>query len=279
MKGILKKRGLLIVAAAVVVALISLVAINVTGGHTDGFSGPIKVVTQPFESVMTAMVRSLERVYGYIYEYDRVVNENAELREKVARLEKEYREYSEISQENERLRALLGLSQRSEYQYETAAVISWSASTWSSSFTIGKGTSSGLKLGDCVVTETGYVVGKITEITAANATVTTILDSSSSVSAAIYKTGATAVAQGDFELMRQGLLALRYLSDETDFVRGDTIVTSGKGGVYPRGLVIGYVEDVTYSASGIDLQASVRPAAEMEDLLYVFVITGFDAAD
>ena len=87
------------------------------------------------------------------------------------------------------------------------------------------------------------------------------------------------MAQGDFALMGQGRLSLTYLGTDPDLAFGDLIVTSGLGGYYPAQLVIGSVEEVRSSDDGLDQVAVVRPAAELEDLEQVFVITSFDIVD
>ncbi|MGE4484902.1 MAG: rod shape-determining protein MreC [Oscillospiraceae bacterium] len=276
MRNFFNKKVVIIAVAALLVAIMSAVTLAKASTGTDAISSGINMASAPGKSVMSSLVSSLEKLYGYMYKYDQIVAENDELREKVAQLEEEYREYTEISAENERLRELLNMSERhSEYELVSATLISWSASNWESSFTIGKGTDDGIAIGDPVITELSYVVGKITEVNPSSATVTTILDTSSSVGATIFKTGESAVAQGDFSLMGEGRLRLSYLPEDTKLLADDTIIASGKGGVYPQGLEIGSVADMVTDPSGLGDYAVIEPSANFDSLTNVYVITDF----
>ena len=145
--------------------------------------------------------------------------------------------------------------------------------------TVNKGTSHGVETGDCVVTEEGDLVGVVTEAGLNWSTVRTILDSDTSIGALIFRSGATAVAQGDFALMSEGRLSLSYLGTEPDVVSGDLIVTSGLRGYYPSQLVIGYVQEVRASDNGLAQYAVIAPQAELSALTQVFVVTDFDVVD
>lgn len=277
MKKILNKKGIAIIAAAVVIALVSVITMTMNPGNSDALSSVGNVITRPIKNMMTSLVQSLERIYGYMYKYDQIVDENEELKAKIAKLEEEYRDYTAISNENEQLKQLLGFSSRhSDYKYEPATIISWTASNWSSTFTIGKGSNSGIELYDCVITENGYLVGRVTELGPSTATITTILDTSSSIGALIYASSEVAVIEGDYKLYQDGMVKLAYLPDDATIATGDTIITSGKGGNFPQGLVIGYVADVYQTSSGLADYASVTPAANIENLTHVYIITEYE---
>ena len=189
MKKIFTKKGLYIALVAVMIALISAVSLFSAGRGTDPASNTINTIMTPLKRVVASIAEELEHVYAYMYHYDQIVAENEELKARIAELETEGRDAAEIHAENERLRKLLEFSERhADYEYVPASLISWSASSWSSSFTISKGSSAGVKLGDSVIDENGYLVGRITEVSAVSATVTTILDTTSSVGAAVSST-------------------------------------------------------------------------------------------
>jgi len=280
LKNILRRKAILIALAAVVVAIISAISLYVGAGNTDAASATVNTVFKPVRSLVSAMVVELEQIYGYIYEYDSIVAENAQLKSRVATLEQEYREHTEVSQENARLRKLLELNERhSDFKYETATIISWSASSWSSSFTIDKGTGAGVSLHDCIITENGYLVGQVTSVGPNSATVTTILDTSSDIGALIYETQDAGVASGDFSLLKESKLKLGYLAENLNLIVGNTVVTSGKGGVYPQGLVIGTISDVVMSTSRLDDYAVIEPSVNFDDLVHVYVVTEYDVTD
>ena len=87
------------------------------------------------------------------------------------------------------------------------------------------------------------------------------------------------MAEGNFDLMSQGKLRMNYISQESDLMNGDLIVTTGLGGYYPSDLVIGSVEEVRPDDSGLVQYAVVVPKADFENLSEVFVIKDFDVVD
>lgn len=272
----MSKKGIYIAIAAIVVAVAAAITVAVSGGHAGFASLLSEPFFKPVKSAVTSLVSTLERTYDYIYRYDEIEAENERLRARIAELERDYREYTEISEENERLRTLLGFAGRHEdLVLEPVTVISWTASNFSSSFTISKGSSSGIELGDPVITENGYIVGQVTSVTSASATVTTVIDTSLRIGALIYESAATGVLSGDYELFRSGLMKLSYLGEDSELVIGSTVVTSGSGGVYPAGLVIGTISGIAVGSSGLDPYAIVEPSADISGVTHVYVITDF----
>ncbi len=280
MKDFISKKVIYIGLAAILVAVLAAVTMALTGGSA-GFAAMLsEPFFKPVKSAMTSLVGSLEHIYGYLYRYDELETENAALKVRVAQLEQEYREYTEINEENSRLRSLLGFVERhEEMKLEPATLISWTASNFSSSFTASKGSSSGIELYDPVVDEYGYLVGQVTSVTDSTCVVSTVIDTTLSLGAQMSENGETGVAGGDFELLKQGDLKLSYIGDSTDVVIGSTVVTSGSGGVYPAGLVIGSVSGVAVSSSGLDPYAIVEPAADIENLVHIYVIRDFAVSE
>ena len=120
------------------------------------------------------------------------------------------------------------------------------------------------------------MVGTITELGKTSSTVTTVIDSSTSMGVIVYETSGTAVCSGDFALMGEGMLRVEYMQDATDVVAGYTLYTSGAGGMYPQGLVIGKVVEMKTSPSGLGDYATVQPSVEFDSLAYVYVISDFN---
>ena len=95
----------------------------------------------------------------------------------------------------------------------------------------------------------------------------------------ITRTNSAGVLEGDFALMKEGRLKLSYLPDGAQLVAGDEVLTSGKGDVYPSGLVVGQVEGVFSDASGMNRYAVVAPEVELDTLVEVFVVKDFDIVE
>ena len=162
---------------------------------------------------------------------------------------------------------------------EPATVISWTASNFSSSFTASKGSDAGISLYDPVVDEYGNLVGQVTSVSGASCVVSTVIDTTLSLGAQMYENGEAGVAGGDFALMKEGNLKLSYISNTTNLVIGNTVITSGSGGVYPAGLVIGTVSGIAVGSSGLDPYAIVEPACDIDALAHVYVITEFAVSE
>ena len=121
-------------------------------------------------------------------------------------------------------RELLGLQEAPEdYRFNEAYIVSWDSSSWKSTFTIGKGTRSGLETGMVVVTEYGQVVGLITDIGPNWATVTTVLDTSLEISASVASAGYTGVVQGAYTTNASGKLRMNYLPSDAVLRNNDQV--------------------------------------------------------
>ena len=183
------------------------------------------------------------------------------------------RNYDEALKE---LRNLLEL-QPKEWSCDKAAamVTARSTSNWESTLTIGKGSAAGIAVDDCVVDEYWNLVGVVAEVGENWATVRTLVDSDTEMGGQLARTGGAAILEGDFALMGEGRLKLTYLPENSELIAGDLVTTSGRGGVYPAGLVAGHVEEVRTDASGMTRYAVIAPETDLDGLQQVFVITDF----
>jgi rod shape-determining protein MreC len=280
MRRFLKFKVIGFAVAAVLIAAITVISLN-AAGNSGLLSNALTALSTPLKSAAASVAKTFESIYGMMYDYDQVVLENEELKKELAELEKKSRESTEISEENDRLRELLNLSKRfEEIQTDTAMIIGGDSSNWSSLFTISKGSSnSEVAVGDSVITETGVLIGTISEVGTVSSTVITVIDTTFSVGAIIERNGDTAIASGDFELMQQDMMKLDYLTEGAEVLAGDTILTSGEGRLLPAGLVIGEVVDVLTYDTGIGQYAIIKPAADLGNIVYVSVITSFEITE
>ena len=280
MKVFLNKKVLLLIIITVLVAVVAVVSVN-TSGHPGFVTDAAEAIVRPLKSVASSVARSFESIYGFMYKYDSVVAENAQLKAQINDMHQNYREYIETANENERFKALLELKARNTKPVvDSAAIDSWSSSNWTSSFTINRGAdNSDVAAGDSVITETGILVGRVSQVGSDTSVCVSIIDTTFSAGALIGKSGDPAMATGDFTLMRRGLCKLDFLSDDIDVVAGDAIVTSGKGGTFAQGLIIGEVTEVSDYMTGVGRYAAVKPAVDLQTLTYVYVITDFEIVD
>ena len=165
---------------------------------------------------------------------------------------------------------------QADFELEDATVTLRTASNWDSTLTINKGSNVDVAVGDCVVDAYGNLVGVISEVGLNYSVLSTVIDPSTEIGGRIPRTDDNAVLEGDFTLMREGRLKLSYLPENSQLISGDQITTSGLGDIYPSGLVVGTVESIHTEADGLTRYAVVTPAADLDDLRYVFVIKDFD---
>jgi rod shape-determining protein MreC len=260
--------------AAVILAMI------VTVGSVMNVGRPgeslVQTVLSPFRSAASALVRQIERYYDYIFQYESLKAENRALTAKVMEMEEDVRSADALQRENERLHQLLNMKAEFEdHRYESAYIISWESSNWKSAFTIGKGTNSGITAGMVAVTEYNQVVGLVTEAGSNWATVTTVLDSSLGISATVASTGYNGVVEGAQATGSRGLLRMNYLPTDSVLRNNDQVLTTGST-VYPRGLIIGYITDADFDQTGVAKYALLRPAADLDDLEQVYIITDYE---
>ena len=265
------------VLSAAVVAAVLLSVMNFFSATSAPLPDLAGIIASPFRSASAAVSETVRRWTGYFAGVDALREENQRLKEEIADMEETVRQAQADRDENVRLREVAELrKQRRDLHLESARVLVQDVSNWCSQITVNKGSAHGVEEGDCVVTETGHLLGVVTETGTTWSTVRTILDSDTSIGALVFRTGGSAMAQGDFALMRENRLRLDYLPADCALLPGDVVVTSGLGGYYPSGLVIGSVEVVQKDDSGASSYAILAPEADLDSLTEVFVIKSFE---
>ncbi len=279
MKNLFTKYGLAVLLLAVLIAvLLSIMAfVSTSSALLSNLAG---IIASPFRAVGSAVVGTVTGWGDYLTEFDRLKAENEALRKELAETKASIRQAEQDREENRILREQLELkAQRRDLTTVAARIVEQDSSNWSSMLTVNRGTAYGVAVGDYVVDANGYLVGEVTEAGLNWSTVRTVLDSETSLGAMVYRSGASAVAQGDFARMQEGRLTLGYLGTDPDVMEGDLVLTFGLGGYHPSGLVIGYVEETGTGDNGLAQYAVVRPEAALEDLSEVFIITDFVIED
>ena len=280
MREYLRKNGIrigIILLAAVLIVGLGAAARDGRIGFVQNAAGVIKA---PMQKVLSSAVNWFDSIYGYLYDYDALLAENESLRSQLADAQKSARDGIEASEENTRLRKLLELREKhTDYVLESCKVVLWSSSNWSSAFTISKGASSGIEMGDPVITEYGAVVGQITELGTNWATVSTLIDVDMSVGAFVGATGNSGMVVGEYSFMRDKCAKLTYLADGAQIFVGDDVLTSGSGGAFPAGLMIGTLTAVQTEAGGQIEYGIVEPQANLDSLVQVFIIKDFTVVE
>ena len=274
MKKFLRNNGVLIVIAAVLLAAV--LGIGASFLEHNPLTGVINAIGAPFRALSTAVTNWTADRYDRAFRYDQLVEENDRLRRQVAELQESARKGEDALREVEQLRDLLGLAnERPELVYVDAAVSSRSSTNWGSDLTLNKGTSDDVSVDDCVIDQYGNLVGVVTEVGPNWALVTTVLNPKTELGGRIARIDSNAILEGDFTLMKQGELRLSYIPSDAKLIAGDQVVTSGLGGIYPAGLFVGTVRSLHTEANGMDRYAIVEPAADVDGVRYVYIITDY----
>ena len=278
MKNFLKEHGLWVLFAAAVIA-VALAVMSVLSYTSSPLVNAANNIAAPFRTAYTAVAAWFNDKQNYYKDTTALEEENAALRRQLAEMEDAIRQAEADSAENARLRELLNLrEQRRDItgDLEAALITEHAVSNWTSTLTLNKGSQHGVEAGDCVIDETGAIVGTICEVGLNWSRVLTLVDTDTSLGAQVFRTDELGLAQGDFSLMEQGRLRLDYLPADCQLLSGDLVVTSGLGGFYPSGLVIGSVEEVRLDDSGAASYAILAPKVNFGQLAEVFIIKSFD---
>ena len=274
MKQFFRNNGGLLLVAAVLLAGVLTVGAYILG--YDPLSGAMELLATPFRAASSAVTGWTRDQYDKSFRYEQAQAEIDALRRRVAELEEAAIAGQDAVRENERMKDLLGLAeQRPELRYADAAVVRRSSSNWSSDLTIDRGASGGVSAGDCVIDQYGHLIGVVAQADLNSSLVTTILDPTLELGARIARTDEDAILKGDFSLMLEGLARLSYLPEESMLVTGDQVITSGLGGMYPPGLVVGAVRSLVTEEDGVTRYAQVEPAADIAGVRYVYVIVDY----
>lgn len=279
-KDYMKKNGIRLGIVVVVVTLFYGFTVSQSNGDAGVVEDAATAIAIPVKQGSSGLVGWLEGIYGYMFKYDSLAKENEELKVKLAETESKLRDAADAENENERLRKLLDLREKHEdFIFESANIIDRPSSNWSVTYTLSKGEESGIEVGDCVIDSEYNLVGQVTEVGTGWSTVRSVIDADMRVGALVGEGGNAAMIVGDFSLMQKGETKLTYLTEETQVLEEDVLITSGKGGAFPKGLEIGTVTSVATEAGGQVEYATVTPSSNLGALSEVFVIKDFNVVD
>ena len=158
-------------------------------------------------------------------------------------------------------------------------IIEHENTNWTRTLTLNRGSAHDIAAGDCVISSEGYLIGVVSNVGYNWCTVLTIIDTDMELGARVFRTNEVVIAEGDLSLMTDSKLKLTYLSDASQLLSGDYIITSGLGGFYPSGLVIGTVDSIRTDDDGLAQYAVLSPMVDFDALTEVFIIKDFDIVE
>ena len=259
---------------AVLLTVVLAVGGSLTGKTVSGSF--VQGLLAPFRTGVSYLTDRAEDLYNYMFEYESLLAENQRLKEQLSQMEDDARRADSVSRENDRLRAMLEFTQLNpEYDFAEGYIISWSSNDWSNDFTINRGEDAGIEPGMCAVTANGELVGLVDEVGANYSVIKSVLDSSLEISATIASSGYNGIVKGGYASGLDGYLRMNYLPSSSTIRNNDQVVTTGST-VYPRDLILGYVVDAGFDATGVAKYALLEPAANISNLEQIFVLTNYN---
>lgn len=247
---------------------------TIRGSILNPLRTAVGYVLVPIQSGVNRVGGGLYNELSSVGKLKTALAENETLKTRVNELTEENTRLRSEQFELERLRSLYELDQEyMQYHKIGARIIAKDSSSWFSVFRIDKGSDDGIKE-DMNVIAGGGLVGIVTDVGANYATVRSIIDDSSRVSAMAQQSGDSCIVAGDLQLFKDGRLKLSYMEKDDDIKDGDMIVTSNISGKFLPGILVGYVTDITVDYNdNLTKSGYLIPAARFDRLQEVLVIT------
>jgi rod shape-determining protein MreC len=261
------------IIALIVVLLLVLAAVSHSeknGVHI--ISNIISVPAAPLQRAYTFVSGKINEFFGYFDDVQATKAENERLKQKISELERKILDIERLTAENKELRdALNFIDQYDEYDFMGCNIVAKDPGNWFDVFTINRGAKDGILEDSPVVTAYG-LVGRVSKTDLLTSRVVSIIDMDSTVSARLSKTRDLIVVRGDVELRNKGLCRADYIPPDADVSAGDTVETSGIGGIYPKGIIIGKIVKVIKNEGQYDSYAIIEPVVDFKRLEDVIVL-------
>ena len=268
-----KKRSKYLLIGLTVICILLIGITSIKDGVLEPLRTGVGYVLVPLQTGVNAVGRG---IYNGIRDYTQLkdaLEENESLKEEVARLPEENNRLQANQFELARLRDLYELDQEyMNYEKIGARIIAKDSGDWFQVFRINKGSADGVEVDDNVIAG-GGLVGIVTDVGANYATVRSIIDDSSRVSAMALQSGDNCIVAGDLTLFEEGRLRITNITRDGDVKNGDPIVTSNISSKFLPGILIGYAADITVDSERLTKSGYLIPVADFDNLQEVLIIT------
>lgn len=268
---VIKSKHILVIMILVCVSLMVLAAtVSLPTGPVKSILGYAVI---PFQKGINSIGTALDGATVGLQSRQALLEENQALQEQVDDLTAQNSQLTQDLDELDRLQELYALDQQySEYDKVAAEVIAMDDENWFSTFTINRGTDDGIQV-DCNVIAGSGLVGIVTDVGSNWATVRSIIDDSSNVSAMTMSTSDRCIVSGDLRLINEGKLQFIHLKDDDDRIQeGEKIVTSDVSEKFLPGILIGYVSEIEEDPNNLTKTGTLTPVVDFEHIREVLVI-------
>jgi len=276
MRNFFKSTSFKILLAALVVLLACLIAGVTLAGGTSPLTSAVTTVFAPLQRGCAYIAEQFQDFRGGFVSADSYKDRVEELEQQVAEYQSKLVDYEKLQKQVESYEKFLGVKEKNpDFQFAVGTVIGRDAADAFGSFVLNCGSSDGVSVGDPVISGE-YLIGLVCEVTPTTCTVLSVCDPKVNAAAYEIRTGEAGYTETTAKLGVQGKLKLTGLSRSTAVASGGIVCTSGVGGVYPRGLIIGTVTAVEKEAGDISYYAEIQPEIDLSEVQDAFVITDFE---
>lgn len=265
----------------IIIVILAVIALIVLMVYTEAGKEKASMVEDILGQALLPLQKGFYSVSQYVYnvfsdigERRNMIRDYDDLQARLADLEKELIRLEELEKQNERLKNLaLFVDENKEMVVTGATVIAKNPGNWFNNITIDKGSKHGVAVNMAVVTDQG-LVGRVIEVAEGWAKVRTIVDGKSAVSGIVQRNRDNGLLKGNNGLgSEDGLCRMIYLPEDSNVAPGDKVLTSGLGEIFPKGIYIGEIIEVTKDKRELYMTAIVRPGVDFQRLEEVLVVT------
>lgn len=262
---------MLVVCALLVGAILA----SVSSSASSPFTSVVSVAFSPLQKLSGSIAERFEWFTSSFARVSTYKNENEQLRDKIAEYEKKLADYDDMKHKISSYEDMLGVKEENpELALCRAEIIGTDSADVFSSLIIDKGSSDGIAVNDPVVSG-NYIVGIIKKVNPTYSVAQSILNPALNISAIESETRETAYVTAATEQSLKGKCIMAGLERTTDIAPGGIVLTSGIGGIYPKGFIVGTVTQVCDSDYDLTSYAVITPGAKIDELEDIFVITDF----
>ncbi len=265
-----KHSGTLGTVITIIILILLVILTNVNRDNLSYAEGFATSILMPIQNAFTMLKNRVTGNSQFFADLDSLKAENEQLKQRNNELETQLRELEVIKAENATLQEYANLTEKyQDYSTVAAYVIDKDVSNYSSNIIINVGSDQGIEKDMTVIADKG-LVGHVISVTNNTAKVQVIVDSASSVAAMISTSDESIICKGSVE--NDKYLNASYIDTSSELLVGDSVVTSGIGGIYPKGITIGTIKQVINTTNITDRYAIVETAVDFSKLYTVLVI-------
>ena len=268
------KFKILVIVAVFLVGIMAYAGAN--GRLTAAPQELLSVVLTPLQKVTSALSGGAASVWEKYTSIDDVMDRNEQLEAENAELRQQMVDYDRIKAENDASTALARIQDtNSEASDVSALVIGRDPLDEFGGFTLDQGSTDGVAVNDAIISDRGYLLGVVVEVDATSCKVMTILHPSFNAAGVISRTRENGIITGSADYAADGQCVLTNLDRATEARKGDQVITTGLGGVFPANLLVGTVQEVVPEQSGKSSSAVILPGADPRTVKHVFIVTEY----